>query len=272
MKISLIQNQISPDYDKNYKKIISNIKKVSDDTDLVVLSELHDEPYFCQSKNEQLFEKAKDIEFYISRYKDIAIEKKIYLVISVYEKAEKLFNTALVLNPQGELIHKYRKTHIPSCDEYNESFYFAAGDNLDVIKTPIGNIGVLICYDQWFPENARKLAKLGAQVIVIPTAIGFNHMDTEQVKNQELDAWLNIHKSHAIANGVFVAVCNRVGFEKGPTGIDFWGNSCIFGTFGETLSKANHLEAIVSYNLDFNNINKIRQTWPFLTQIHKMHE
>ncbi|NQY43238.1 MAG: acyltransferase [Legionellales bacterium] len=275
IKLALIQQKISPDFNENFTKTVKNIHEAAQKkANIVLLSELHEYPYFCQTKDEQYFKYAKPIpNQQITKIAKLAKQLKIVLIISIYERSpeNKLYNTALVIEKTGGIIGKYRKVHIPSCQEYNESFYFTSGPlEFAPIKTSYGNLGILICYDQWFPEAARKLALNNADIILIPTAIGYNPQDSAQEKLKQLNAWKTIQTSHAIANGIPLASCNRIGFEPNPnnieTGIEFWGNSFICDSFGDILTTASSEETILFASIDYNKNKQITKTWPFLAE------
>ncbi len=277
-KLALIQQKIDPSFNNNQQKIINNIRRAAQQkADIVLLSELYSHPYFCQTKNEKNFSLAQIIPSpEIIKFANLAKNLSIIIVASVYEKSldNKLYNTVVVIEKNGLIVGKYRKVHIPSCPEYNESFYFTSGEpEFLTIKTSIGNLGILICYDQWFPEGARKLALNGADIILIPTAIGYTPTDPTQEKLRQLNAWKTIQTSHAIANGLHLASCNRVGFEPNQnnpeTGIDFWGNSFICDPFGEILTTSEHEETILLTNIDLHKNHQVAKIWPFLTERKK---
>lgn len=270
-KISLIQQQFSRETVLNQNLMLQCIKSAADKgANIVVLSELHDSHYFCQIENQEYFKLAETIPGPATNlYSKTSKELDIVLIISLFEKDDNnnYYNTAVVIE-RGKIAGTYRKHHIPNCEEYKEQYYFQTSDQeVTPIKTHLGNIGVLICYDQWFPEIARKLAVNDADIIVIPTAIGFNPKDVELEKQRQLDAWITIQRAHAIANCIPVAVCNRVGFEQEQeAGIHFWGNSFIAGPFGEIISQAGCNPEIISADIDLSENLKVSSIWPFLNE------
>jgi len=273
-KLALIQKRIDADYKTNLQNLENSIREsAKNGAQIVLLSELHNNLYFCQTKEKSNFNLAEYIPGKQSDYFGaLAKELKIILIASIFEKSKSgnYYNTSIIIDVSGEILSKYRKIHIPSCKEYNESFYFKKGSNGHiVVETNLGKIGILICYDQWFPEAARSLALQGVDIILMPSAIGFDTKDTEFEKNRQLDAWQTICRSHAIANGIHIAGCNRVGFEakdNTEVGIEFWGNSFVSGPFGEYLASAKDSNQIIyaDINLDENNI--VRKVWPFLKE------
>ena len=274
-QLALIQQKCSNNIENNLHASIKKIKEAANKgAKIILLSELHANLYFCQTKDDSKFKLAESIPgSKTDLFSKIAKELQIILVISIFEKSTsgKFYNTAIVINEEGEIIGKYRKSHIPSCLEYNEKYYFSKGDTgFQVIDTSVGKLGILICYDQWFPEAARALALKGAELILIPTAIGFCTTDSKQEQKEQLEAWKIIQRSHAIANGIHIATCNRVGFEsKTPsseTGIDFWGNSFVCGPFGKIISHLDQLEDIVHVNIDLEENKKTAKIWPFLQE------
>lgn len=271
--IALIQHKINSNHQKNRELLAEKIYQAKQQAaDIIVLPELHDNLYFCQTKNPEYFQLAIIItKDNIQHYTKLSEQLKVTLVISIFEKTidEQYYNTALVIE-DGKVIGKYRKHNIPSCQEYNEAFYFSSSNKqTQPIQTKFGKIGILICYDQWFPESARTLALQGADIIVIPTAIGFNPLDEQSEQQRQLDAWLTIQRSHSIANCLPLAVCNRVGFEQHPidnTGIEFWGHSFITGDFGEIIASTSSSAAIIMAEIDTDTKDSTRAIWPFLTE------
>lgn len=236
---------------------------------LVCLQELHTSEYFCQSEDVRCFRYADKFDEDISIFSNIAKEYGVVLVASLFEKraAGLYHNTAVVFESDGSIAGKYRKMHIPDDPAYYEKFYFTPGDNeFQPIHTSIGKIGVLICWDQWYPEAARIMALSGADIIIYPTAIGYSNTEPKDEQSRQIAAWKTIQKSHAIANGIFVAAINRVGFEAfGDDGINFWGNSFIAGPQGEDIALAKTLDdEIIQATLDMNRISEVRNIWPFL--------
>jgi len=240
---------------------------------LIVLPELHDHPYFCQTKDPQHFALAESIPGpCTSHYSQLARQHSVVLIISIFEKTNTrhFHNTAVVFDTDGQLAGRYRKMHIPEGPNYYEQYYFSPGDlGFEPIQTSIGKIGVLICWDQWFPEAARLMTLAGADILVYPTAIGWDPVDDEDEKQRQLDAWIIVQRAHAVANSLPVIVCNRTGFEKDPggntSGIDFWGNSFICGPQGELLGSLNATQSsILSARIDLNRTDEVRHVWPYL--------
>lgn len=240
---------------------------------LVLLQELHTSVYFCQNENPTLFDLAEPIPGPLTNYfGQLAKSLDIVLVVSLFEKrAPGLYhNTAVVLERNGKIAGRYRKMHIPEDPGYFEKFYFAPGDlGFVPINTSIGKLGVLLCWDQWFPEAARLMALSGAELVLYPTAIGYNPADSEPEQRRQLEAWITIQRSHAIANGLHVLVSNRVGHEPDPfagsEGIDFWGSSFVAGPQGEIIAKAgDHASEVVITDIDLRRNEIVRRWWPFL--------
>ena len=240
---------------------------------LVVLSELHDSPYFCQCENVDNFGRyATPIEEFSHFYSEVARINKVVLVTSAFEKrAPGLYhNTALVYDSDGSLAGKYRKMHIPDDPGFYEKFYFTPGDlGFNPIPTSVGKLGVLVCWDQWYPEAARLMAMRGAEMLIYPTAIGWNPEDPRDEQMRQRDAWITIQRSHAVANGMPVVSVNRVGFEPDPThataGIDFWGSSFVCGPQGEIINMASELnEENILIDIDLKRSENVRHWWPFL--------
>lgn len=240
---------------------------------LVVLPELHDHQYFCQVKDPDNFKLATTIPGPITdHYSQIAKQNAIVLITSLFEKVDNktYHNTAVVFDTDGSLVGKYRKMHIPEGPNYYEKFYFSDGDlGFKPIQTSIGKIGVLVCWDQWFPEAARLMTLAGAELLVYPTAIGWELTDSEAEKQRQLDAWTIIQRAHAVANSLPVVACNRHGMEDDPShttaGIDFWGNSFICGPQGEILANTDHSSSVIIHaSIDLNRSNEVREVWPYL--------
>lgn len=274
VKVGIVQQQISNDVQENMNLLKKNIEQCSaQGAELVVLQELHNTLYFCQTENPSNFDLAERIpgpstDF----YSQIAKEQKIVLVTSLFEKrAEGLYhNTAVVFDFDGTIAGKYRKMHIPDDPAYYEKFYFTPGDlGFSPIKTSLGVLGVLVCWDQWYPEAARLMALQGAEMLIYPTAIGWESSDTEEEKLRQLNAWQTIQQSHAVANGIPVISVNRVGWEEDSShqtaGIQFWGNSFVAGPQGEILAKANNKEPEnLIVEVDLSRSEQVRRWWPFL--------
>jgi N-carbamoylputrescine amidase len=231
MKIALIQTYYSQDINQ---RLLDLIQEASQKAELIILQELHQSPYFCITENPENFKYAQNFNEDLDLWSEIAKNNNIVLVTSLFEKrAEGLYhNTAFVFEKDGSIAGKYRKMHIPDDPAFYEKFYFTEGDlGFNPIKTSVGNLGVLICWDQWFPEAARLMAMAGADILIYPTAIGFLEEEPLEEQLLQLHRWFTIQKSHAIANGIPVATVNRVGFEEDPSknfrGIKSWGNSFI---------------------------------------------
>ena len=242
------------------------------DAELVVLPELHLDHYFCQNEDTNSFALAQQIPGpSCDILSSAAKTHKVVIVSTIFEKrAPGLYhNTAVVFDKDGSIAGTFRKMHIPDDPGFYEKFYFTPGDlGFTPIQTSIGKLGVLICWDQWYPEAARLMALAGAEILIYPTAIGWNPSDEQAEKQRQLNAWITIQRSHAVANGIPVSSCNRIGFEAAPEhgeGIEFWGNSFIAGPQGEILSSADDkLDGILFAALDASRSEQVRQIWPFL--------
>ena len=273
MKVSLIQQTYHGS--KNATLIVTKtkIREASQaGAELIVLQELHQTEYFCQSEDTKFFAYANSFEQDIAFWAKVAEENNIVLVTSLFEKrtAGLYHNTAVVFEKDGSVAGKYRKMHIPDDPGFYEKFYFTPGDlGFEPIQTSVGKLGVLICWDQWYPEAARIMTLKGAEILIYPTAIGWFEEDSKEEKQRQLDAWITIQRSHAIANAIPVISCNRVGFEADSTGImngtHFWGNSFICGAQGEMLVHANHQNETILYTTILHERTKeVRDIWPFL--------
>ncbi|MGM9815793.1 MAG: carbon-nitrogen hydrolase [Lepagella sp.] len=273
MKVGIVQHSFSEDVDANRTRNLNAIESLaSEGADLVVLSELHDSLYFCQTENVDNFLYAESIPGDFTQiYSEAARDNHVVLVTSMFERrAPGLYhNTAIVFDSDGSICGKYRKMHIPDDPGFYEKFYFTPGDlGFYPIETSIGKLGVLVCWDQWYPEAARIMAMRGATMLIYPTAIGWNPDDSDDEKRRQLDAWTTIQRSHAVANGIPVVSVNRCGFEEDPSGqtsgIDFWGSSFVVGPQGEFLFRATDNtpgEEVVT--LDMKRSENVRQWWPF---------
>jgi len=273
MKIALIQQKYYKTKQETIKQTVLKIEEASKNrVDLVVLQELHQTHYFCQNENVDIFDLANSWEDDILFWSNVAKENKIVLVTSLFEKraAGLYHNTAVVFDKDGSVAGKYRKMHIPDDPGFYEKFYFTPGDiGFEPIQTSIGKLGVLICWDQWYPEAARLMALKGAEILIYPTAIGWFENDSEDEKKRQLEAWIAVQRGHAVANGIPVLTVNRVGFEKDDSevldGTQFWGNSFVFGAQGEYLAHAAHQNEEILYStLDLNKSENVRRWWPFL--------
>jgi N-carbamoylputrescine amidase len=274
IKSALIQESPVIEIEKNKQLIADRVAYAAKNgAELIVLQELHNSLYFCQTEDVTAFSLAESIpgpstDF----YGRIAKDNNIVLVISLFEKrAPGLYhNTAVVIEKDGSIAGKYRKMHIPDDPAYYEKFYFTPGDmGFEPIQTSIGKLGVLICWDQWYPEAARMVALKGAEILIYPTAIGWESSDTDEEKQCQLEAWMTIQRSHAIANGIPVISVNRVGHEPDPSGqtkgILFWGNSFISGPQGEIIARASGTEPeTVIAEIDLSRSENVRRWWPFL--------
>lgn len=274
MKVAIIQQSISPDVEANKRKLRGEIEAAArEGAELVVLQELHNTPYFCQTENTALFDLAETIPGPSTEYYGrVAKECGVVLVTSLFERrAPGLYhNTAVVFEKDGTIAGKYRKMHIPDDPAYYEKFYFTPGDlGLEPVQTSVGRLGVLVCWDQWYPEAARLMALRGAEILVYPTAIGWESTDTEDEKARQREAWITVQRGHAVANGLPVVSVNRVGYESDPSGqtggITFWGSSFAAGPQGEILAQAPaDSEARMVVDIDMKRSENVRRWWPFL--------
>ena len=268
-KIALVQMKMSSDLKKNIQNATNKIKiAAKKGAKVICLPELFLTKYFCQVENHKNFNLAEKIPGPNSHlFSLLAKELKIILIISLFEKKTSglYHNSSIVINEKGKILGKYRKMHIPDDPQFYEKFYFTPGDlGFKSFKTSKGNLGTLICWDQWFPEAARLTALKGAEIIFYPTAIGWHPKEKREFGKSQLDSWLSIQRSHAIANGVYVAAINRVGTEKqGNKKIEFWGNSVMFDPSGNIVKKANLKENILICEIDFKKVETSRQHWPF---------
>ncbi|EAI3504640.1 N-carbamoylputrescine amidohydrolase [Campylobacter jejuni] len=273
MKIALIQQKFHLNKEQTIKKTCEFIEEASKQgAGLVCLGELHQSEYFCQSENVDFFDYANDYEKDVKFWANIARKNQIVLIASLFEKrsAGLYHNTAVVFEKDGSIAGKYRKMHIPDDPCFYEKFYFTPGDlGFEPINTSLGKLGVLICWDQWYPEAARIMALKGAEILIYPTAIGWFDKDKDEEKQRQLNAWLGVQKGHAIANGLYVVAINRVGFEKDVSrveeGIRFWGNSFVFGPQGEELCLLDSQnECVKIIEIDKKRSENVRRWWPFL--------
>jgi N-carbamoylputrescine amidase len=240
--------------------------------DLVVLPELHLDHYFCQSEDTACFDLAQPIPGpACETLAEVAKANKVVIVSTIFEKrAPGLYhNTAVVFDKDGSIAGTFRKMHIPDDPGFYEKFYFTPGDlGFTPIETSIGKLGVLICWDQWYPEAARLMALAGAELLIYPTAIGWDPVDDAAEKLRQRDAWITVQRAHAVANGIPVVSCNRIGYEAAPDdagGIQFWGNSFIAGPQGEILTSADENQDVLLFaNLDLQRSEDVRRIWPFL--------
>lgn len=274
MNIGIIQQSNTSNIEDNKQKLAINIADcVRQGAELVVLQELHNSLYFCQTEDVNLFDLAETIPGQSTEfYGELAKKYELVLVTSLFEKraAGLYHNTAVVFEKDGSIAGKYRKMHIPDDPGFYEKFYFTPGDlGFMPVKTSIGNLGVLVCWDQWYPEAARLMALAGAEMLIYPTAIGWDPRDDKEEQSRQQNAWVTIQRSHAVANGIPVISVNRVGQEADPSGssegIQFWGNSFVCGPQGEFLVQAgNNSEQNIVVQIDISRSENVRRIWPFL--------
>ena len=273
MKVALLQQEFKGTKEATIAKtleLIAEAKKGG--TDLVVCQELHQTQYFCQSEDTNFFDHANDWQEDVAFWGRVAKENGVVLVTSLFEKrADGLYhNTAFVFERDGSVAGKYRKMHIPDDPGFYEKFYFTPGDiGFEPIETSLGKLGVLVCWDQWYPEAARLMALKGAKILIYPTAIGWFEGDNDDEKSRQLEAWVAVQRGHSVANGLPVVAVNRVGFEKDDSGvmdgIKFWGNSFAFGPQGEQLFRANSTDELYKIvEIDMKRSEEVRRIWPFL--------
>ncbi len=274
IKIGIVQHAFSEDVDTNRARNITGIENLAaEGAQLVVLSELHDSLYFCQTEDVDNFRYADEIPSEFTEiYSAAARDNNVVVVASMFERrAPGLYhNTALVFDRDGSIAGRYRKMHIPDDPGFYEKFYFTPGDlGFEPIDTSVGRLGVLVCWDQWYPEAARLMSMRGAEMLIYPTAIGWNPDDTADEKERQREAWITVQRSHAVANGIPVVSVNRNGFEEDPSGqtsgIDFWGSSFVAGPQGEVLFMApDNASCEHVVDIDLGRSENVRQWWPFL--------
>ena len=274
MKVGILQQRVTEDVKANMRHIAEGIERLADvGAQLVVLQELHNSLYFCQTEDVDNFNLAEPVpgpstEF----YGGLARRFGVVIVTSLFEKraAGLYHNTAVVMERDGSIAGKYRKMHIPDDPAYYEKFYFTPGDiGFHPIDTSVGRLGVLVCWDQWYPEAARLMALQGAEILVYPTAIGYADSDTPDEQERQREAWTTVQRGHAVANGLPVVTANRVGFEPDPSGqtkgISFWGSSMAVGPQGEMLWRAGRdEEECAVIDIDMSRCEQVRRWWPFL--------
>lgn len=274
MKTGIIQQHNTADKKYNMQRLAESIKALaSEGAELIILQELHNSLYFCQVENVNNFDLAEPIpgpstEFFGSLAKELGV----VIVTSLFEKraAGLYHNTAVVIERDGTIAGKYRKMHIPDDPAYYEKFYFTPGDlGFHPIDTSVGRLGVLVCWDQWYPEAARLMALQGAEMLIYPTAIGFESSDEPAEQQRQREAWTTVQRGHAVANGLPVIAVNRVGHETDPSGmtggIEFWGSSFVAGPQGELLYRASdHEEERKVIDIDLAHSEQVRRWWPFL--------
>ena len=273
MKVGLVQQANTADRAANIEKLQRHIRQAAaEGAELVVLQELHNGLYFCQTEDTNLFDQAEPIPGPSTElFGALAKELGIVLVLSLFERrAPGLYhNTAVVFEKDGSIAGKYRKMHIPDDPAYYEKFYFTPGDlGFEPIDTSVGRLGVLVCWDQWYPEAARLMAMRGAEMLIYPTAIGRESSDTEEEKARQLGAWVTVQRGHAVANGLPVISVNRTGHEPDPSGqtngIRFWGNSFVAGPQGELITTLpNDEETVRVVEVDKLRSEQVRRWWPF---------
>lgn len=273
MKVGLIQHAIESTQEKTIAKTVSLIENAAKQgAQLVVLQELHQDRYFCVNEDVECFDLASNWEKDIAFWSDIAKANNVVLVTSLFEKrsAGLYHNTAVVFEKDGTVAGKYRKMHIPDDPGFYEKFYFTPGDlGYNPIQTSVGKLGLLVCWDQWYPEAARLMALKGAEMLIYPTAIGWFDADSEDEKKRQCDAWETVQRGHAIANGLPVISVNRIGKEADNhnvlDGIRFWGNSFVAGPQGEIIVRASHdKEEVLIVDVDLQRGEHVRRIWPFL--------
>ena len=274
MKIGIIQQHNTADADNNKCRIKAKIESLAaQGAELIVLQELHNGLYFCQTEDVAKFDMAETIpgpstEF----YGEIARQNNVVIVTSLFEKRTTglYHNTAVVLERDGSIAGKYRKMHIPDDPAYYEKFYFTPGDmGFEPIDTSVGRLGVLVCWDQWYPEAARLMALRGAEMLIYPTAIGYESSDSADEQERQREAWTTVQRGHAVANGLPVVAVNRVGHEDDPSGqtrgIQFWGSSFVAGPQGEMIYRASNSEEVETIvDVDLQHSENVRRWWPFL--------
>lgn len=274
MKVGIIQESHTANIDSNIAKLTSKIEELAKKgAQLIVLSELHNSLYFCQVEDVDNFDLAETIPGKSTdHFSAVAKRLGVVIVISLFEKrATGLYhNTAVVLDKDGSIAGEYRKMHIPDDPAYYEKFYFTPGDlGFQPIQTSLGKLGLMVCWDQWYPEGARLMALAGADMLIYPTAIGWESTDTDDEKARQRGAWMTVQRGHAVANGLPVVTVNRVGYEADPSGvtggIQFWGSSFVAGPQGELLYEApTDKEDCVIVDIDMERSENVRRIWPFL--------
>ena len=273
MKVGIIQQANSADLKGNISRLTDKIRLLAHQgAELIVLQELHNGLYFCQTEDVNIFDLGETIPGpSTEHFGTLAKELNIVLVLSLFEKrtAGLYHNTAVVIERDGSIAGKYRKMHIPDDPAYYEKFYFTPGDlGFEPIQTSVGRLGVLVCWDQWYPEAARLMALRGAEVLIYPTAIGWESSDEKNEQTRQSDAWQLVQRGHAVANGLPVITVNRVGHEEDPSGqtngIQFWGRSFVAGPQGELLLELGQSEEMTIVDVDLVRSERVRRWWPFL--------
>jgi N-carbamoylputrescine amidase len=273
MQLGIIQQKSYNSKEKTIQRTLELIKEAKEKkAELVVLQELHQDVYFCINEDTDSFDKANSFKEDVLFWSNVAKENEIVLVTSLFEKrtAGIYHNTAVVFEKDGSIAGKYRKMHIPDDPGFYEKFYFTEGDlGYEPIQTSVGKLGILICWDQWYPEAARLMTLKGADILIYPTAIGWFDEDEQSEKDRQLEAWITVQRGHAVANGLPLVAVNRVGKEldnqKNIDGIRFWGNSFIVGAQGEFISQSSSdKEEVTVTKIDLQKSEEIRRIWPFL--------
>jgi len=274
MKTALIQQPCSADMEQNKSRLAASIREAAaQGAQLIVLQELHNSLYFCQTESVDNFDLAEPIPGPSTTfYGALARELRVVIVCSLFERraAGLYHNTAVVIESDGSIAGRYRKMHIPDDPAYYEKFYFAPGDlGFHPIQTSVGRLGVMVCWDQWYPEAARLMALQGAELLIYPTAIGYAASDTPEEQQRQRRAWQTVQRGHAVANGLPVVAVNRTGFEADPSGqtegIAFWGSSFVAGPQGELLYEAPESDGDVKViDIDLRHSEDVRRWWPFL--------
>jgi len=273
LTVALIQHENQGTVEQNRAYIAEQIAVAAGrGGKLILLQELHDERYFCQSEDTDVFDLAEPIPGPGTEFLgNLARQHEVVIVGSLFERrAPGLHhNTAVVIETDGSLVGRYRKMHIPDDPGFHEKFYFTPGDlGFTPIDTSVGRLGVLVCWDQWYPEAARLMAMAGAEILLYPTAIGWDSSDDTDEQQRQLDAWQTVQRAHAVANGIPVISCNRVGFEPSPhtdaPGIEFWGHSFACGPQGELLAEAGQRAEVLLAEVDLQRGETVRRIWPFL--------
>ncbi|MCQ2193169.1 MAG: carbon-nitrogen hydrolase [Paludibacteraceae bacterium] len=273
MKIGLVQQANTANIEQNKQNLIKGIYDCAKKgAELVVLQELHNGLYFCQTENPEVFDMAESIPGPSTEmFGAVARELGVVIVLSLFERraAGLYHNTAVVIEKDGSIAGKYRKMHIPDDPAYYEKFYFTPGDlGFEPIDTSVGRLGVLVCWDQWYPEAARLMALAGAEILIYPTAIGWETSDSDAEKTRQRDAWQTVQRGHAVANGIYVVTVNRTGYEPDPSGvtggIPFWGTSFVAGPQGEILVQAStDKPQNIVCDVDLKHAEDVRRMWPF---------
>jgi N-carbamoylputrescine amidase len=274
LKIGIVQQHNTADMEDNRQRLAASVEKAAQlGAQLIVLQELHNSLYFCQTEDVSLFDLAEPIPGPSTQFYG-ALAKKLGVVIvtSLFERRAPgvYHNTAVVMETDGTIAGMYRKMHIPDDPAYYEKFYFTPGDlGFHPIDTSVGRLGVMVCWDQWYPEAARLMALQGAEMLIYPTAIGYESSDSADEQERQREAWTTVQRGHAVANGLPVVAVNRVGLEPDPSkqtnGITFWGSSFVAGPQGEMLFRApNNEEAVAVVDIDIAHCETVRRWWPFM--------